>query len=53
MADKQGLLVEVDRELFEHLRVGVGYNFTDFSDELDSRTDYDSSGFFARMSGTF
>ena len=29
-----GALVGVYRYLGEHLKVGVGYNFTDFSDDL-------------------
>src|SRR5690606_15277319 len=31
---RQGLLAGLDRDLNKHFRIGVGYNFTDFSDDL-------------------
>ncbi len=52
-SNRQGLLVELDRELFEYIRLGVGFNFTDFGDDLDRGSNYNNRGFFCRMSGKF
>jgi hypothetical protein len=49
----QGFLIEVDRELFDHIRLGVGFNWTDFSDDIDRSTNYNNRGFFTRLSGKF
>ena len=50
---KQGTLVEVDREFYEYVRLGVGYNFTDFSDDLRNTNSFKSQGPFVRMTGKF
>ncbi len=50
---KQGALVEVDREFYEYVRLGVGYNFTDFSDDLRDTNSFKSHGPFVRMTGKF
>ncbi len=50
---KQGALVEVDREFYEYVRLGVGYNFTDFSDDLRDTNSFKSNGPFVRMTGKF
>ena len=50
---KQGALVEVDREFYEYVRLGVGYNFTDFSDDLRDSNSSRSQGPFVRMTGKF
>ena len=50
---KQGALVEVDREFYEYVRLGVGYNFTDFSDDLRDTNSFRSHGPFVRMTGKF
>ena len=50
---KQGALVEIDREFYEYVRLGVGYNFTDFSDDLRSNNSFTSHGPFVRMTGKF
>jgi hypothetical protein len=50
---KQGALVEVDREFYEYVRLGVGYNFTDFSDDLRDVNSFKSQGPFVRMTGKF
>jgi len=49
---KQGWLVGVDRDITRNFRVGVGYNFTDFSDDL---TDYDYKhrGWFLNLVGKY
>ncbi|QIQ22227.1 TonB-dependent receptor [Zophobihabitans entericus] len=49
---KQGWLVGVDRDITSNLRIGIGYNFTDFSDDL-SKFDYKYKGFFINMVGYY
>ena len=49
---KQGFLVGVDRDLNKNFRIGVGYNFTDFSDDLTD-FDYDHRGWFLNLVGTY
>ncbi len=50
---RHGMLFEVDREIYDYVRLGVGYNFTDFSDDLRHSNDYQNSGPFVRMTGKF
>jgi hypothetical protein len=50
--DRQGFLIGVDRDLGNHFRVGVGYNFTDFSDDLTD-FDYDHKGWFLNLVGWY
>ncbi|MBI4388185.1 MAG: hypothetical protein HY582_04000, partial [Candidatus Omnitrophica bacterium] len=52
-AMKDGWLVELDREFYEYMRFGIGYNFTDFSDDLRQSNAYSNHGFFTRVSGKF
>ena len=52
-AMKHGALIEIDREIAEYMRFGVGYNFTDFDDDLRSLNDFSANGFFTRVSGKF
>ena len=47
---RDGSLVAISRYLNKHLKVGVGYNFTDFSDDLTDLS-YDSRGVFVSMTG--
>jgi hypothetical protein len=47
-----GLLLGVDRHLGGHLKLGVGYNFTDFTDDL-TQFDYDGSGWFVNVVGKY
>ncbi len=49
---KSGVLVTVNRYFGEHFKVGVGYNFTDFSEDLTD-LDYDDHGWFLNMVGSF
>jgi uncharacterized repeat protein (TIGR01451 family) len=49
----QGWLTELGWEHFEHLRLGVGYNFTDFSDDLLRDRSYSERGFFLRIQGVY
>ena len=48
---RSGALVAVYRYLGDHFKVGVGYNFTDFSDDLTDLS-YDHQGFFLNLIGT-
>ncbi len=49
---KQGVLLGVDRDLSKNFRIGVGYNFTEFSDDLTD-FDYDHKGWFLNLVGTY
>jgi hypothetical protein len=49
---KQGALVGLCRHLGDNLKFGVGYNFTDFSDDLTDLS-YDSHGWFVSALGKF
>jgi flagellar motor protein MotB len=48
---RTGALVTIYRYLGEHLKIGVGYNFTDFSDDLTDLS-YDHQGVFFNLIGT-
>ena len=50
--DRQGWLVGMDRQIGQNFKVGVGYNFTDFSDDLTDLT-YDNKGFFLNLAGYY
>lgn len=50
---RQGALLEIDREFYDYVRLGLGYNFTDFEDDLRRTNNYDSHGPFVRMTGKF
>ena len=49
---RQGWLVGVDRHIGKHFKVGIGYNFTDFSDDL-KLTDYEYKGCFINLVGKY
>ena len=48
---RSGALATLSRYFGKHLKVGVGYNFTDFSDDLTDLS-YDHSGAFLSVTGT-
>ena len=48
---RSGALFALYRYLGEHFKVGVGYNFTDFSDDLTDLS-YDHKGVFINLIGT-
>lgn len=50
--DRQGLLVGIDRDIGRNFRIGLGYNFTEFSDDLTD-FDYDHRGWFLNMVGRY
>lgn len=47
---RSGVLAAVYRHLNEHVKLGAGYNFTTFSDDLTDLS-YDSQGFFLNLVG--
>ena len=47
---RSGALVALYRYMGEHFKVGVGYNFTDFSDDLTDLS-YDQHGVFLNLVG--
>jgi hypothetical protein len=49
---KQGFLLGVYRHVGDHLKLGAGYNFTDFSDDLTD-LGYDSKGWFLTAVGKY
>ncbi len=49
---KQGALIEIARNIGSSIQAGVGYNFTDFDDNLTS-LDYTAHGPFIRLTGKF
>jgi hypothetical protein len=48
---RSGALAAVSRYFGDHFKLGLGYNFTDFSDDLTDLS-YDHSGFFLNVTGT-
>jgi hypothetical protein len=48
---KRGFLVEGARQINEYAQLGVGFNFTDFSDDL-TELDYSTYGPYVRMTGS-
>ncbi len=51
--ERSGFLGEVMWKLHKRMRVGVGYNFTDFSDNEFAPNDYSVHGWFIRVQGTY
>jgi len=49
---RSGALIALHRHIGEHVKLGVGYNFTDFSDDLTDM-DYDAKGWFINLLGKF
>jgi hypothetical protein len=47
---RSGALAMVSRYLGKHVKIGLGYNFTDFSDDLTDLS-YDHSGAFLSVTG--
>ncbi|MBI4115790.1 MAG: hypothetical protein HY447_04345 [Candidatus Omnitrophica bacterium] len=48
---RHGPLIEIDRELYDYVRLGIGYNFTDFDDDLRRLNDIRRNGVFIRLTG--
>ncbi|MEN7342883.1 MAG: OmpA family protein [Pseudomonadota bacterium] len=51
-SERRGWLLGVDRHVGKHMKIGVGYNFTDFSDDL-TQLDYEFDGFFLNVLGKY
>ena len=49
---RSGWLLGVDRDINRHFRIGAGYNFTAFSDDLTD-FDYDHRGWFINFVGSY
>lgn len=49
---KHGAMVSVDRHIGDNMKVGVGYNFTDFNDDLSDTTGK-ARGWFVNILGKF
>ena len=49
---RAGTLVALSRYFGEHFKLGAGYNFTDFSDDLTD-LNYDHQGLFLNFTGAF
>lgn len=49
---KSGVLLGVDYDISDNFRIGVGYNFTDFSDDL-TQQDYRYKGFYINFVGYY
>ena len=47
---RSGVLLGLYRHLGKHVKVGVGYNFSDFSDDL-TQLDYRHQGLFINLIG--
>ncbi len=48
---RKGALMSISRQVGDHLKVGLGYNFTDFSDDLTD-LDFRHQGMFLNLTGT-
>ena len=49
---RNGVLLAIYRHLGNHVKVGVGYNFSDFSDDL-TQLDYKHQGLFINLIGKY
>jgi hypothetical protein len=50
---KSGFLLGVYKHIGDNVKFGVGYNFTDFSDDLRKTNDYNAKGLFINVIGKF
>ncbi|MCP3978221.1 MAG: DUF11 domain-containing protein, partial [bacterium] len=50
---REGFLAEFGWSFKRHVRFGLGYNFTDFSDNEFSQNDYSVQGWFIRVQGMY
>lgn len=51
-SNRNGWLVGVDRHIGNHFKIGIGYNFTDFSDDL-RLNDYEYKGWYISLIGKY
>ena len=50
--ERSGGLIALQRHIGKHVKLGVGYNFTEFSDDL-THFDFDAKGWFVNLVGKF
>ncbi len=50
--NRQGVLLGIDRYINDNFKVGLGYNFTDFNDDL-TNLDYKNHGWFVNLVGKY
>jgi hypothetical protein len=50
---KEGFVTEISWKMVKYLRFGVGYNFTDFSDNEFSDNNYSVHGWFVRLQSKY
>lgn len=51
-SERGGFLVALNRHVADNFKIGVGYNFTNFSDDL-TNLDYDHQGWFLNVLGKY
>lgn len=51
-SQRSGFLISLDRHITDNFRLGVGYSFVDFSDDLTD-VDYDFKGWFINAVGKY
>ncbi len=51
--NRDGFLIGANKHIGKHLKVGAGYNFTDFSDDLARVNDYTYEGVFINITGKY
>ena len=49
---QHGAMVSVDRHIGKNMKLGIGYNFTDFTDDLND-TDGTAEGWFVNIMGKY
>ncbi|WP_299875085.1 hypothetical protein [uncultured Cocleimonas sp.] len=49
---QHGAMISVDRHIGKNMKIGIGYNFTSFNDDLRN-TDGDAKGWFINLVGKF
>jgi hypothetical protein len=49
---QHGAMISVDRHIGKNMKIGIGYNFTDFDDDL-SNTDGTAKGWFINLVGKY
>jgi hypothetical protein len=50
---KKGILLGLYKHIGEHVKMGIGYNFSDFSDDLTQGLDYQAGGWFVNVIGKY
>ncbi len=50
---RKGVLIALYKHIGDHMKIGVGYNFSDFSDDLTLLDDYTAQGWFINVIGKY